>query len=300
MADSEKLDLRGYAGALLCVLIWGGQAVAVKVSLEGIPPLTVVTLRFAMAVVALGLLAVAFRQTLRLDRCAFGLLALNGLMLATQITLFTFGTGRTSSVHSIILIHTFPFFTAMVAPFFLQGHRLTSRGVTGLILAFAGIPVLAIGQYGWESGSLAGDLLILLAAVVMGSKIVYMKVLLQSRPPIQISFWDSLFTTLLIGIAALLFDDHTRLQFSPAIVSALIYQGLIVSVAGFLLWLFLLERYSANHLNTFRLFTPVAGIPLGAIILHEVVTPMLLLSALLIVGGLLLVQSGKRPPVRPA
>jgi len=295
MADAEKLDLRGYTGAMLCVLIWGGQAVAVKVSLEGLPPLTVVTLRFGMAMLALGLLALALRQTLLPARRVFGLLVLNGLMLATQITLFTFGTGRTSSVHSIILIHTFPFFSAIVAPFFLQGHTLTRKGVAGMILAFAGIPVLAIGQYGWEPGSLSGDLIILAAAAVMGSKIVYMKVLLKSLPPLQISFWDSLFTTFLIGAAALLFDQGATLQFSIPIVSALIYQGLIVSVAGFLLWLHLLDRYSANHLNTFRLFTPVAGIPLGALILHEQVTPMLLLATSFILGGLFLLQSGKSP-----
>lgn len=166
-SDHRQLSKLGIVGALLCALIWAGQAVAVKVGLEGMLPLTMLASRFWLALPILIVAARIKRIPLTPVRGERGALVLNGLALCSQMALFTVGTYHTTSVNSIVLIHTFPFFTAILAHFLLPGHPLRARIVLGTIVAFLGVPLL-IGQQEMTLNiqQLPGDVLVLLAAFI--------------------------------------------------------------------------------------------------------------------------------------
>ena len=194
------------------------------------------------------------------------MLVANAILLCSQIALFTFGTDLTTSIRAIILIHTFPFFAALAAHLFLPNHRLTPRLIYGLGIAFVGIPALV-----WTPGQQSvfdfhqGDLLVLAAAAIMGGKIIFMKRTLESIQAIKLTFWDLSSAVCVFSTLALLFDRSSPIELSTPVILAMLYQGVIVSVVGFLLWLSLLKRHSPNVLNVFRLFTPPFGVILGCL-----------------------------------
>jgi len=281
--------------ASLCVLIWAGQSVAIKVALTGLPPLTSIAIRFAIALPILCFVARLQGVSLAPERAEWRLLLTNGGLLCSQIAFFTFGTSLTTSIRAIVLIHTFPFFAAVAAHLFLPNHRLRPRLICGLGIAFFGIPTLV-----WTADPLSvfdfhrGDLLVLAAAVIMGGKIIFMKRTLESIQAIKLTFWDICLAVCLFGTLALLFDHSSAIEIGTPVILAMLYQGVIVSAVGFLLWLSLLKRHSANVLNVFRLFTPPFGVLFGVWILKEQVSSTVCFSILLIFIGVYLVQQPGR------
>lgn len=294
---TPKLVWWAIVAALCCATIWAGQSVAVKETLTGIPPLSMMAFRFLISVPVIIGVALVIGVKLLPKGTERRLLALSGLLLCVQIGLFTVGTGATTSVHSTILINTFPFFTAFFGHFLLVGHRMNLRLFIGIVVAFSSIPLLMWeGLQNTDSGSMIGNLTVLSAAIVMGSKIVLMKKILREIHPVKLAFWDGTAALCLFGIAALVTEGGKPIDLTANVVTGLIYQGFVVSVIGFLLWLYLLSAFSANQLNVFRLFTPPLGVIMGALILDEPVSKLVLLSLLLVCGGLFLVVGINRKP----
>ncbi|MEA2631830.1 MAG: hypothetical protein QOE66_2049, partial [Chloroflexota bacterium] len=50
---SRRLDAPGVVGVVVCCLLWGGNAVAVKVAIPDLPPLGCAALRFLLALIYL-------------------------------------------------------------------------------------------------------------------------------------------------------------------------------------------------------------------------------------------------------
>tara|TARA_R110002096_G_scaffold173997_4_gene349591 strand:- start:29727 stop:30689 length:963 start_codon:yes stop_codon:yes gene_type:complete len=305
LKDQETIVVRKLAwwaalAALGCAAIWAGQSVAVKVALEGIPPITIMALRFLMALPIVYLVSRVLRVGLKPVGNEWKALMLSGFLLCTQICLFTLGTRATTSVHSTILINSFPFFAAFAGHFILKGHRLTARIVLGIAIAFSGIPLLVLeGNEHPASGSLLGNIMVVGAAFFVGTKIVVMKRILEHMHPVKLAFWDGAAAVAIFGVIALFKESGEPMILSSAVVGGMVYQGLVVSAMGFLIWLFLLSKFSANQLNVFRLFTPPLGVILGSVILKEPVSHFALTSLLLVCAGLYFVLKGSPPEPSP-
>ncbi|MEM1294234.1 MAG: DMT family transporter [Verrucomicrobiota bacterium] len=296
----RKLAWWAALAALGCAAIWAGQSVAVKVALKGIPPITIMALRFMMALPIVYVVSRLMRVSIKPVGNEWKALTLSGVLLCTQICLFTLGTNATTSVHSTILINSFPFFAAFAGHFILKGHKLTPRIILGIAIAFSGIPLLVLeGRDHSQSGSLLGNIMVVGAAFFVGTKIVVMKRILEHMHPVKLAFWDGTAAVLIFGVIALTTESNEPFNLSSAVVGGMIYQGLVVSAMGFLVWLFLLSKFSANQLNVFRLFTPPLGVILGTVILKEPVSHYALTSLLLVCAGLYFVLKGSTSEPQP-
>ena len=81
--------------------------------------------------------------------------------------------------------------------------------------------------------------------------------------------------------------------------ASLSYQTVVVAFASYLVWFWLLTRYSPRTLSAFTLLTPLLGIAAGAAVLHERISPLLILAFALVATGLRLVNGPIRATVRP-
>ena len=135
-------DWSGAGLALLCAMLWGGNSVAVKLSVDQFPPLLTCALRFALAGVATGFWSTIAGASLRVQRDQVPLIAANGLLLFAQIGLFTVGTAKSTSLDSVILINVYPFFTAIITHYWLPQFPLQARQLVGLAVAFLGVAVM--------------------------------------------------------------------------------------------------------------------------------------------------------------
>lgn len=277
--------------ATLCAVLWGGQSVAVKISQGGFAGqggfevFQVISLRFLLSALLTAGVALLWGLPLRVSGRQFRLAAVNALFVFTQISLYTAGTFHTSSVHSIVIISTFPFFTALWCHYLLPGFPLNMRVFMGLLLAFAGVVFVSLDLQNAELASLGGDVLVLLAAVVMGAKITYMKTTLARLRPTQLVFWESMAALPIFIVVSLLREELPHSVSLPAL-GGVAYQGVLVSGVAFLIWNFVLSRHSPNEVTVFRLASPLVGMLLGWLLLNEQVSWHLLAGGAMIVVGI--------------
>ncbi|MCO6454327.1 MAG: DMT family transporter [Pirellulaceae bacterium] len=311
---TRPLDVPAAALALLTAALWGGTAVAVSFSVDWLPPLAVAAIRFTLGAAFLLVWCRWERSSLRLrsDQLVPALLA--GLLLFLQIGTFNWGLWLSSSSHGTLLINTFVFWVVGLEHFVTRTDRLTRGRLLGLIVAAAGAALIfpatfssgAAADGSTASGtaarlaadppSLAGDLLLLSSAMILGVKIVYTKHALRVVEPGKLIFWHNV-----VGVAAFLASSLVleRIDWSgfqwPAL-WGLLYQGVIVAGLCFAIQAVLLKRHSASRIAVFSFCTPLFGVLAAVVFRGDPLSPWLMVSAVAVALGIWLVTR----PVAPA
>ena len=77
---------------------------------------------------------------------------------------------------------------------------------------------------------------------------------------------------------------------SLSLILSIMYQGIVVAGFCFVTWTLLLKRHSASKLSAFLFATPLFGVGLSCLILHEPITPYLIVGAILVAAGIYVVN----------
>jgi drug/metabolite transporter (DMT)-like permease len=73
-------------------------------------------------------------------------------------------------------------------------------------------------------------------------------------------------------------------------VGAVLYQGVVVAGFCFIVWIHLLQRYSASRLGAFSFTTPVLGVTLSVLLVGDTLAIEHLASVVLVAAGILIVE----------
>lgn len=284
------MDAKGSALAIFLCLIFGSNAVAIKVSLVGIPPCASAAIRFMIAALIIYLYARFKKIDLTLSAKDWGHVLLLGILFGVQFTILYLGIYFTTVSHASILLNTQPFFVAISAHFFLSDDRLNTRKISGIAVAFVGVMVLFYqGKYG-TSKSIFGDLLVLIAAISWAGQTIYIKRWLNDWDTIPLVMHPMVIGVSTLAVAHFFFEKNFVLFLDRDIVISILYQSLFVAGFGYLAWTNLLLKYRASSLSAFIFLMPVSGVLLGTIFMGDPVTTRLIIGLLCIVSGILLVN----------
>jgi drug/metabolite transporter (DMT)-like permease len=272
--------------------IWGVNMVAIKISNQGLAPVTSAALRSGVASFFLITWMVIRRIPLfhRREIVLWGAWA--GILFGIEFLLLYAGLDRTSASRGIVLLYTCPFWVAAGAHFYLPDDRLTWSKSIGLILAFMGTASV-MGQHALtlDPDTLYGDLLALGAGFAWGVTTLVIKKHLAGRVDAIHSLHYQLFFSLLILIpGSLILEPHPVLDFTAATAMALGYQSIIVALLSYLTWFVLIHRFQASRVASFAFFGPVMGVLAGGVLLGEPWPPTLLLGLAGIAAGIYLVN----------
>ena len=288
---NEDLDLgAALFSAFLCVL-FGANAVAIKVSLMGLGPFTTAGLRFSLAAAVIFLWVLATGRRIGFSRTQLGPLLVFSLIFVSQLSLFYLGLSRTNASRGTLIANLQPFFTLFLAHFFIPGDQITRRKFFGILLGFSGVACVFMEKQGGGTGDLRiGDLIILVATFLWAINAVYIKRVISRFEPHQIVMYQMIFSVPIFFAEALLWDRPMIFQADTKVISALLYQSVITAAFGFLAWTYLLRRYGTVALHSFVFIMPIAGVVLGGIVLNEPITGKILLALGFIVTGILTVH----------
>ncbi|MDP6778474.1 MAG: DMT family transporter, partial [Candidatus Latescibacteria bacterium] len=189
---NERLTLKATALALLTSTLWGGNSVAIKIALAGIPPLALAGARFLLGGLVVTGWSLALGIPLRLSGPERRWLLLLVLLFLVQIYLLNTGTHYTSAGRSTVFISTYPFFTSLFAHLSIPGDRLSRLKIVGMVVSFTGVVLifaetLALGDLQY----LAGDLMVLASALLLGARQVYAKWLTQGIHPAKLLLYQA-------------------------------------------------------------------------------------------------------------
>lgn len=292
----ERIGLKAGFLAALATALWGGNSVSIKIGLEGMPPVAMAGIRFALGALTVTVGALFFGISIRVPAARWRELGGLALLFCVQIVLLNVGTHFTNASRSTVLICTYPFFTAFFAHFFVPGDRLSTHKALGLALSFAGVVLIFAESLALaETAYLLGDVLVLVSGMLLGLRQVVTKRLMSGLHPFQVLFWQAALSLPVFAGASALFERGMLWELSPQIVGALLYQGVVIAGFCFILMVSLLRRHSASKLGVFGFVTPVFGVLLSALLLGEELSPVLLASMGLVAVGIVVVnREGKR------
>jgi len=276
-------------------LIWGFTFLFIKVSVEGLSPLWLVSVRTLSGLVVL-LVALRLRRVeIPRDRMTW----LHISFLAVPANVIPWGMvawaqhGVTSAM-TAVLYSLIPLMTLVIAVA-ISLEQFTGRKLIGLILASVGTAV-AVGFDGDSPGTTSAVAAVLVACALLAAGAVYAKrYLTPSVPALAMA-------TIQLGIAflvstplALVADGLPQWdRLTPSVVAASLTLGAIGTGLAFLLYYLLIERVGATNATMITYITPVIGIIAGGVFLDEPIEATLLVGGAGIILGIWVAQGGRR------
>lgn len=286
----------GLLTAFICIL-FGGNAVAIKMSLTGLGVFTCAGLRFAVAAVIIIVWAKIQKMPLAINRKQIRQTMILGAIFVVQLSLFYSGLGRTTASHGVLIANMLPFFVLILAHFFIPEDRITLKKGVGMALGFIGVVVLFFDSPDMAYDVKTGDLLILAAVVCWSISAVRVKQINSDYNFIQITLYPMMFAVPFFFIAGFLWDEQMIRTINAMVINSMLYQTFVTASFGFLVWNSLLQRYGATAMHSFVFILPLAGVFFGVLLLNEPITPYLAVSIFFIVTGVLVVNLKRKPAI---
>lgn len=283
-APSQVISPQSIAAMLLLALLWGLSIPVTKLGLETMPPMLLTALRYAIAV---PLFLVLLPGRGRLPRSALPQVALLGILgIGIGQVSQTLGIIGTSASTGTVISAMIPVFVVIFAAWRLR-QRVTGWQRLGIALAFAGIAAVAMGQGGEGAArtTLQGAVLVLLSAVTISLYYVWSIEIAARHGTVAVVVWSTM-----AGFIAMLpwaVAEARRVPFDLTVeaFAAAAYLGLVVTVAGLFLWLWILRTVPARIAASVQFLQPLVGIAASALAFGDPMGPMFLLGGALVLAG---------------
>lgn len=288
---NERLTLAAGCAAFLLTILWGGNNVAIKFALAGVPSFALAGIRFVLGFFIVLIWALWSRVPLSLeDGERRGIIRL-AFLFVLQICLLNVGINNSLAGRTTVLIATHPFFIALFAHFMIQGDRLSRLKTVGMMLSFLGVIfVFAESIVLKDFRYLGGDLLVLLSSLLLGFRLVYIKILTQGIHPARLLLWQAGLSIPVFFLLSFLFERDFPYQFDSGVIFGILYQGVMVGGIGFIVLTLLFKRYIASRVGVFQFITPVFGVLFSNLLLGEGLSFGLMASMVLVGTGIAIVN----------
>ncbi len=282
-------------------LFWGSTYLAIKYSIETLPPFLMAGVRFLIAgsiLFGVSLLSKdRERPTLRhwKTSAVVGTLLLlggnGGVVLAQQYI---------SSGLAALLVATEPLWIVVLSWVWLRSGRPNWRVGVGLLIGFVGVWLLIGGKgspaAGGADGQLFGALAVMAGALFWATGSIY-----GLKAPTPRSSLMTAGMQMIAGSVSLLVVGTVRGEaaaFDPAAVSSaslfgLLYLIVFGSLIGYTAYSWLLKNARPTMVSTYAYINPVVAVFLGWAIAGESLTGQMLVGAMIIVASVVLVTSRK-------
>jgi len=288
--------LRAYTALILLGVIWGSNFIFMKWATALITPSQTVFLRVLFGFIPL--VFIAWRhKVITWDQLAYLPHFIIMSVLATSFYYYGFiaGTALLPSSIAGLLSGSIPLFTFLGAALFLPEEKPTKQMALGVVLGFAGI---ALSARPWQGGmdiSFIGVLWMLAGSLSVGASFVYARRFLShlKLSPLALATWQ--IGLAVITLAVLIdFDGITHIATdAQALWGTVLGLGVLGTGAAFLIYYFIIETLGSVRAAGATYIAPIVAVIIGAII-GEAITYVEIIALLLILCGVLLIQTGRK------
>jgi drug/metabolite transporter (DMT)-like permease len=279
------------AAILTTVIIWASLHPIAKRTLDEITPVQLPFMRVAQASVFLMLVCLAtgrfgrFLTLFRLEHLwKVAVLGATGFSFSSGLSMIALSY-LPAGVNSV-LANASPLMVALGVMLVLR-QRLHWRVLFGLVVGFVGVVVIALRGGVDASGlNVVGVMLALTSSATWATYTVLARRLSAGHDVIAVSAATSFIGALPLGLAVLVEGEAMRLiRASLSTHALLLWCGVIATGATFTVWVLMLRRIDAARVSSFQYVIPLGALVLAYFIAGEVPTPVALVGACMIVGG---------------
>ncbi|MDH5200675.1 MAG: EamA family transporter [Candidatus Bathyarchaeota archaeon] len=250
--------------------IWGNSFLFTKVTVEEVPPLTLVEGRLLLAGAVLLLLMRGLGLSLSLTPRLWAAITFMGLVNnVIPFALITWGQQHIDSSLAAILNGTMPLFTVAIAPLWIK-EPLTGERAAGVLIGFAGVFVLLGPDLGAiaESSTL-GQLAVIGASLCYATGAVFARRYLQERQPVVFATSQMVVASALLLPVALAVDTPFDLRVSAKAALAWTALGVLSSGLAYIIFFWLIQRIAAMQLSLVAYLIPLVAVFMGWLVLDE-------------------------------
>lgn len=289
------------------MLCWAGAGIAVKEALVVFSPLTLIVLRFTIAIVLMLLVGLLFRghEVLglqRVDKRDIPLFVLGGLFQPFLYFIFETYTYQSFASPTIAeaMLSTQPIMAPILA-FIILREKVTRNNVVGILLSTVGmLLLLLVGANNFALGNPWG---VLLAIVTVSMSVGY-TIILRRIPTryssLSIVFYVQLVALVLFYVVWGVFDRQSlqdtiaplSADLSPVI--AVGYLAVFASVTAFILFCYTVRQIGVTRANVFNNVRPVFTALLMWVIFDEQLPIWKWVGIIVIVIGLFISQKQRK------
>ncbi len=287
-------DLKLTLAILTVAIVWGTTFLSIRVAVETIPGWFVAGIRQFLAAIIM-MLILLYRKEFKWigwNNLKYQLI-FSTLMLIVANGMTTVAEERVTSSLASLVSACSPIivFLGSIA---IGLQKFSFRAMTGIILCFSGILFifwdglndLANPEY------LLGVIFLFIAIFGWASGTIFTKKLnLQSGNITLNLFYQFIFAGIVQLCFALVFsDDYNFENWSFKSISAMLYLSVFGSVAAFFAFHYALTKISPVQVSILTYFNTIISIFLSWLILNESISAKFLLAAVLIIGGVFIIN----------
>lgn len=231
---------------------------------------------------------------LKKDIGRFILAGLTGV--AINQLMFIKGLSMTYSIHAALLMLCTPLLITITAFIFLK-EKIGWITIMGLSIGISGAVLLISTKENSGSGSdvLFGDVLIALNAMSYAVYFVIAKPLMQRYSPLQVLTWAFTFGSIfIIPVGWTQFIATPWSQFTLIDYTAIGAVVLLATFLAYLLTIYGLQHLPASSTGSYIYLQPIFATIVSILFLNEHISWVKIISAILIFGGVYLVQHSRK------
>ena len=287
MSATQKI--MGHFYAIFTILVWGSCFVLTKEMLTTYTAIQIIPLRMALAYVTLWVLRPKTLKLPRKDELMFILIGVTGgsLYFFLQNTALSY----TYAANVSILVALAPILTVILAQLFSRsGERLGKYVYIGAVIAIAGVVLVVLnGQLTFHLNPL-GDFIALGAAFMWALYSILIKKYTERYDNFlvtrRVMLWAFL-TSVPLMLVTDGMPDLRPLFTTPRILLSWLFLGVFGNAVCFAIWNVAFKRLGVVITNNYLYASPFVTLAAGYLILHEEITLMSIIGAVLITAGVI-------------
>lgn len=286
------MTTRNWLLFLCSALLWGSSWPVVKVALGHVSPLTFSFHQSLLVTIALLPFVFVKRDKLSMNPKTFLQLAVYGLVNGVNVLVSNTGLVSQSSGIGAILTFTQPLIVFILSILFLK-ESVKLWKLVGVMMGLIGVALLFMRPGIPFSALSSSSLLLVFGAFLWASSTIYYKKYLVQVDVFVTTALQFTISSALLGIITVLVDETVPIYpdiGNTAYLVLLLYNALVVSVFGNVIWLYLLRWETATNLSTYGFLIPVIALLAGWGLLGEIIDGRSILGSSLIVASIYAIQ----------
>ena len=283
-----QIDTKSTTLLVVTLLLWASAFAGIRAGLQGYTPGALVLLRFLIASGALIVYALITRMRLPEKRDIPAMFLLGFLGITVYQVCLTFGEQTVTAGPSSFLVASVPCFTALLAYVFLK-ERLNIVGWLGVLVSFAGVAIISFsGDHGFSFTP--GALLVVLASLSESICFIMQKYYMKKYSGLEMAaytIWTG--TIFMLVFLPNLFHDLPIAPLSATL--SIVYLGIFPAAIAYVTWSYTLSLLPASIATSFLNISPLLATLISWVWLREVPAPLAFIGGLVVIVGVLLVNT---------
>lgn len=256
------------------LLLWAAGYSVAKVGTADADPLTLLSLRFGLALLILTPVWIVLRPSLpRSWRAWRDLLVVGVLMQAVHFGCVWLALDRGGSTGTVALITClYPIVVALAMPL-MSAERVSARRWAGLCLGLAGAAMVLIGNHGVQTTSVQAILLAVAGLLAFSSATLWEKQYGVEHHPVTANLVQYA-AGFVVVLPVAWYLEPMQIILTPALAWSLAYLVLCNSLLAISLLLWLIRRGEATRVSALFFLVPPLAALIAWFLLGEVMTPV--------------------------